>query len=275
MARCRATRRCLPVGSAIELIVEVPAVKKNDRRTLGGAGRGGRADARRLRRDGNRSAAVRPSGRGHGHRRIARPALLAGQGRDGRSYRAAHRRLVVWRRRAWRRSRCEFAGNHGQPFARILPACAMLMLILLVTHALAAGLEGRLRGGSGDAESAREMAGRTAAIVLALLGSVPLWLGPAAELLARRQPWIIDAVIGVSPLTHLAVASGNDLLRNPWFYQHVESRRTAILVSQPGRYHPVLRHGRLDAGPHPAGIPEAAPSSRERRPDFPTMEQAK
>ena len=64
------------------------------------------------------------------------------------------------------------------------------------------------------------MAGRSAAILLALLGSVPLWVGPAAELLARRQAWIIDAVIGVSPLTHLAIASDNDLLRNPWFYQH-------------------------------------------------------
>ena len=26
--------------------------------------------------------------------------------------------------------------------------------------------------------------------------------------------------MAVSPLTHLAVASGNDLLRNQWFYQH-------------------------------------------------------
>jgi hypothetical protein len=75
------------------------------------------------------------------------------------------------------------------------------------------------------------MAGRVGAIVLALLGSVPLWLGPAAELLARRHAWIIDAVVGVSPLTHLAVASGNDLLRNPWFYQH--SNLAALRFSYP------------------------------------------
>ena len=112
------------------------------------------------------------------------------------------------------------AGDRGQPFARILPACAMLMLVLLVTHALAAGVEAHWRGKSVNAESCREMAGRSAAILLALLGSVPLWIGPAAELLARRHAWIIDAVIDVSPLTHLAVASDNDLLRNPWFYQH-------------------------------------------------------
>ena len=113
-----------------------------------------------------------------------------------------------------------FAADHGQPFSRILPACAMLVLILLVTHALAAGLERRWRVDGIDAEKSREMAGRSVAIVLALVGSVPLWLGPAAELLASRLPWIVDAALGLSPLTHLAVASDNDLLRNPWFYQH-------------------------------------------------------
>jgi hypothetical protein len=122
-----------------------------------------------------------------------------------------------------------FTGDHGQPFARILPACAMLTLILIVTHTLAAGLEGHWRGESADAEKAREMAGRAAATVLALLGSAPLWLGPAAELLARRHAWIIDAVIGISPLTHLAVASGNDL-RNPWFYQHANLAAIPILA---------------------------------------------
>ena len=143
----------------------------------------------------------------------------------------------------------------------------MLMLILLVTHALAAGLEGHWRGQSADAERPARWPAAAAAIVLALLGSVPLWLGPAGELLARRHPWIIDAVIGVSPLTHLAVASGNDLLRNPWFYQH--SNLAALQFSYPSLagYHPVLRHGRLDASPRSAGIAEAASHVRKRPPD--------
>lgn len=123
------------------------------------------------------------------------------------------------------------AGNPSQPVMRILPSCAMLMLILIVTHALTAALEGRLRGPSAAAESAREIAGRTAAIGLALLGSLPLWFGPAGELLAGRHAWIIDAVIGISPLTHLAVASGNDLLRNQWFYHH--SNLAALQFSYP------------------------------------------
>jgi hypothetical protein len=122
--------------------------------------------------------------------------------------------------------------GHGQPLARVLPACGMLALIMLATHAAMAGLEGWLRGRSADAESAREMAGRTAAVALALGGSLPLWLGPAGELLARSHAWTIDAVIGASPLTHLAVASGNDLLRNQWFYEH--SNLAALQFSYPG-----------------------------------------
>lgn len=111
-------------------------------------------------------------------------------------------------------------GNAAQPAGRILASCAMLMLILLLTHAVAAGIEARLRGQSGQAQNAREMSGRMVAIALTVLGSLPLWLGPVAELLAKRHAWIIDAALGISPLTHLAVASENDLLRNQWFYQH-------------------------------------------------------
>ena len=123
------------------------------------------------------------------------------------------------------------AGNPFQPFARILAACGMLLLILLVTHAVAAGLEVRQVNQTGDADSAREIAGRAAALALAIVGSLPLWLGPACELLAGRHPWIIDAAIGISPLTHLAVASGNDLLRNQWLYQH--SNLAALQFSYP------------------------------------------
>jgi hypothetical protein len=168
-----------------------------------------------------------------------------------------------------------FTGDHGQPFARILPACAMLTLILLVTHTLAVGLEGHWRGESADAEMAREMAGRAAATVLAFLGSAPLWLGPAAELLARRHAWIIDAVIGISPLTHLALASGNDLLRNPWFYQH--SNLAALQFSYPGLSDIILLYSMVALVL--AVIPLA--SRRLRRPIendqpiLPTMEQSK
>lgn len=123
-------------------------------------------------------------------------------------------------------------GNPAQPLPRIVEPCAMLMPILLLTHTAAAAVEGHLRRRSWDADNAREIAGRTVAITLALLGALPLWLGPLGELLSGRHAWIIDAVVGMSPLTHLAVASDNDLLRNQWFYQH--SNLAALQFSYPG-----------------------------------------
>lgn len=126
----------------------------------------------------------------------------------------------------------QILGNPAQPFLSVLVSCMMLLLILLLTHALAAAFEWRLRGSSGDAKTARELAGRTVAIALAFLGSLPLWLGPAAELLSTRRAGIIDTVIGISPLTHLAVASDNDLLRNQWFYQ--QANLAALQFSYPG-----------------------------------------
>lgn len=133
------------------------------------------------------------------------------------------------------------AGGAAQSFTQIVPACGVLLLLLVATHALAAALETRWRVRDADAERARELGGRTAASALAVLASMPLWLGPAAELLAPRQPWIVDAVVGASPLTHLAVASGNDLLRNAWFYQH--ANLAALRFSYPGLTGIMLSYG--------------------------------
>jgi hypothetical protein len=123
-------------------------------------------------------------------------------------------------------------GPATQPWVPIVETSAMLMLIQLLTHTVAAAFESWWQGAAAEVSTAREFAGRTAALGLALLGALPLWLGPASELLARREPWIIDAVLGVSPLTHLAVASGNDLMRGQWFYQH--SNLAALPFSYPG-----------------------------------------
>lgn len=131
-------------------------------------------------------------------------------------------------------------GHPVRPLARVAASCGMLLLMLLVAHAAAAALEGRLRGATGSAEgargnvhdSAREGAGRMVAFALALLGSMPLWLGPLAELLSVRHAGFIDAIVGLSPLTHLAVAGGNDLLRNQWLYQH--ANLAALQLSYPG-----------------------------------------
>lgn len=111
-------------------------------------------------------------------------------------------------------------GDSTHALAKLLSSCAMLLLILLVAHALIAALEMSLRAGSCATQGAGETASRSGALALAALGSLPLWAGPFAEMLSGRHEWAIDAAIAASPLTHLAVASGNDLLRNQWFYQH-------------------------------------------------------
>lgn len=120
----------------------------------------------------------------------------------------------------------------GQSWPAMLQSCAMLAAVLFLAHAAAVPLE-RLRARSAvEACNARQAASRIVALSLALLGSLPLWLGPAAELLSGRHAWTIDAVLGLSPLTHLAVASGNDLLRNQWLYQH--SNLSGLQFDYPG-----------------------------------------
>jgi hypothetical protein len=103
---------------------------------------------------------------------------------------------------------------------RAAAACAVLFLVLVVVHAVAAAVESLLQARTKQAGSARESAAWLATAALATLAAAPLWLGPAAELASAGRPQAVDAAVAVSPLTHLAVATGNDLLRNQWFYQH-------------------------------------------------------
>jgi hypothetical protein len=111
-------------------------------------------------------------------------------------------------------------GPPAQPMMPDLRVCAMLLLILMTAHTAAVAIETRLRIRSLDEHLARAIAGVAVVAALALLGSLPLWLGPAAELLSAHDHGAIDAALGMSPLFHLGVAVANDLLRNDWFYQH-------------------------------------------------------
>jgi len=129
--------------------------------------------------------------------------------------------------------------GRGQPMPALRPAlgaCLMLLPLLLLGHALAAGLPALWRPSAGHPahahNGARALTGLAASLALVLLGALPLWLGPAAELLSVDHAGINDLVIGLSPLTHLAVASDNDLLRNQWFYEH--SNLAALPVAYPG-----------------------------------------
>jgi hypothetical protein len=72
----------------------------------------------------------------------------------------------------------------------------------------------------------------TVAALLALAAAAPLWAGPFAEGNLARWPQAVEATVAVSPLTHLAVAAGNDLLRNDWMYAH--SSLGSLQFSYPG-----------------------------------------
>ena len=141
-------------------------------------------------------------------------------------------RVVAWTAAAAASAAIALLAHAAQRWGAVASTCAMLMAILVLSHAAAAVLERRWSAPSADAGSARELAGRAVASALAALGTLPFWLGPAAESLLARHPGIIDVLVALSPVTHLAVASGNDLLHNPWLYEH--SNLAVLPVSYPG-----------------------------------------
>lgn len=126
----------------------------------------------------------------------------------------------------------QLAGQPLQTWNKVFSSCALLCLMLVVAHTLAAALELRMRARGADADAARESAGSNVAWALALLGALPLWAGPLAEVVSGRHEWLIDALIAASPLTHLAVASENDLLRNQWLYQHANLAALPVLYPE-------------------------------------------
>lgn len=122
-------------------------------------------------------------------------------------------------------------GSAPQPPLRVAVACTLLLLLLLPLHAAAASVEAMGLRLLRDRAAAQALAGTVVALALVLWASVPVWAGPAAALASMPGDTLIDGVVAASPLTHLAVAGGNDLLRNEWFYQH--ANLAALPVSYP------------------------------------------
>jgi len=104
--------------------------------------------------------------------------------------------------------------------AQLAPLLLVALGIVVVTR-LAAGTTTRLLQASGlDEPLAREWARWLAAAILWLLATAPLWLGPLAALGADADPGRASAIVAASPLVHLGVAAGQDLLRTQWWYAH-------------------------------------------------------
>jgi hypothetical protein len=56
-------------------------------------------------------------------------------------------------------------------------------------------------------------------LLIACLGAAPIWLGPLMDI---YQPGdrVIDGIVSMTPLTHVAVAAQYDYLRGEWLYQN-------------------------------------------------------
>lgn len=104
--------------------------------------------------------------------------------------------------------------------AQLAPLLLVALGIVVVTR-LAASATARLLQAAGlDEPAAREWARWLAAAILWLLATAPLWLGPLAALGAAADPERASAIVAASPLAHLGVAAGQDLLRTQWWYAH-------------------------------------------------------
>jgi hypothetical protein len=103
---------------------------------------------------------------------------------------------------------------------QLVPVLLVALGIVVVTR-LAMSVSARALQAVGLAESgAREWSRWLVAASLWLLAAAPLWLGPLAALGDEADPARASAIVAASPLVHLGVAAGQDLLRTQWWYAH-------------------------------------------------------
>ena len=91
------------------------------------------------------------------------------------------------------------------------PLAALLAAQLFASEALAVALAPLV---------GVRQAGPVMVLGLALLAALPVWAGPLAQSAGAQATAWLDAMLAASPLTHLAVAAGSDLLRTPWLYEN-------------------------------------------------------
>ena len=104
--------------------------------------------------------------------------------------------------------------------AQLAPPLLVALGIVVVTQLAARAATRLLQAAGLDEPAAREWARWLAAAILWLLATAPLWLGPLAALGAEAGAARSSAIVAASPLVHLGVAAGQDLLRTQWWYAH-------------------------------------------------------
>ncbi len=102
--------------------------------------------------------------------------------------------------------------------AQLAPLLMVALGIVVVTRLAASAVSRMLQAAGLDEPVACEWARWLSAALLWMLATAPLWLGPLAALGAAAGPERASAIVAASPLVHLGVAAGQDLLRTQWWY---------------------------------------------------------
>lgn len=106
----------------------------------------------------------------------------------------------------------------GWPPTRSI-APAYVAIAVVTTARLAVTVTAHVLSRLGSARTvADEWARWLVASALWLLAAAPLWLGPLADLKAHEGTAVAEAIVAASPLVHLGLAVGQDVLRTQWFY---------------------------------------------------------
>lgn len=106
------------------------------------------------------------------------------------------------------------------PLDRLAAPLLMALGIVVVSQLAAHCAKAALRIAGTAPTVADDWARWLITALLWLLAAAPLWLGPLADLGASRGSAPAEAIVAASPLVHLALAAGQDLLRTEWFYAH-------------------------------------------------------
>lgn len=153
---------------------------------------------------------------------LALPTLLSPLvGRPGANHLAAlPAHLLAWALGTLALAATIWIVAGGWPPSRSLAPTLVALGIVLTTRLAVIVAQAVLRGLGTALAVADEWARCLTAAALWLLAATPLWLGPLADLQSRASPTAAEAIVAASPLVHLGLAAGQDVLRTQWFYAH-------------------------------------------------------
>ena len=151
---------------------------------------------------------------------VALPALLSpllgGSGAMRLAMLPAH--VLAWAIGTFLLAAAAWLSAGGWPPSRAVMPMLFAFGLVVTARLAAVVVAGALRNSSMPDTVADEWARWLVAATLWLLAAAPLWLGPLADLRAREGTAVAEAIVAASPLVHLGLAAGQDVLRTQWLY---------------------------------------------------------